>query len=81
MPITPDTGFFWFFSSSNVEMVIKVLDGCGVNQRFWVFYAATTNVYFTVTVTDNRTGQSKQYTNPANTAALPVQDTAAFSCP
>ncbi|HVR10027.1 MAG TPA: S53 family peptidase [Thermoanaerobaculia bacterium] len=74
-------GLFWFFAAANPELLIKVLDGCGVNQRFWVFFAATTNVYFTVTVTDNRTGQSKQYTNPANTAALPLQDTQAFTCP
>jgi hypothetical protein len=24
--ITGDTGYFWFFQSSNVELVIKVLD-------------------------------------------------------
>ncbi|MBV8200272.1 MAG: S8/S53 family peptidase [Acidobacteria bacterium] len=73
-------GLFWFFAASNPEVLIKVLDGCGVNQQFWIFFAATTNVYFTVTVTDTTTGHSKQYTNPANTAALPVQDTAAFPC-
>ena len=30
IPLTGDTGAFWFFSSSNVEVVIKVLNGCGV---------------------------------------------------
>ncbi len=74
-------GLFWFFAPANPELLIKVLDGCTVNQRFWVFYAATTNVYFTVTIKDNQTGQSRQYTNSANTAAKPLQDTAAFPCP
>jgi pseudomonalisin len=73
-------GLFWFFAPTNPELLIKVLNGCGVNQEFWIFYAATTNVYFTVTVTDTTTGHSKQYTNPANTAAAPLQDTAAFPC-
>jgi pseudomonalisin len=73
-------GLFWFFAPSNPELLIKVLNGCGINQDFWIFYAATTNVYFTVTVTDTTTGHSKQYTNSANTAAVPVQDTAAFPC-
>jgi hypothetical protein len=34
-----------------------------------------------ITVTDTRTETSKPYTNPLNTAFLPVQDTSAFSCP
>ncbi len=26
--LTPDTGYLWFFASSNVEAVVKVLNGC-----------------------------------------------------
>jgi hypothetical protein len=35
-PDTAHRGFasFWFFSPANVELLVKVLDGCG-NQRFW----------------------------------------------
>ena len=73
-------GLFWFFAAANPELLIKVLDACQVNQQFWVFYAAGTNVGFTVTVTDTKTGRSKQYTNPPGTAAPPVQDTAALPC-
>jgi pseudomonalisin len=73
-------GLFWFFAPSNPELLIKVLDACQLNQKFWVFYAAGTNVGFTVTVTDTKTGRSKQYTNPQKTAAPPLQDTAAFPC-
>ncbi len=73
-------GLFWFFGADNPEMLIKVLNGCGVNQRFWVFYAATTNVGFAVTVTDTKLGRSKQYTNADLTAAPPQQDTGAFTC-
>ncbi|HZI67706.1 MAG TPA: hypothetical protein VFF17_14190 [Thermoanaerobaculia bacterium] len=82
VPGAPDSGLFWFFAPSNLEMLIKVLDGCGLNSRYWVFFAAGTNVEFTVTVTDTQTGTQKTYTNPLNTAAAPVQDTSAFAtCP
>lgn len=32
-----DIGVFWFFIEDNVEIVIKVFDGCGVNGCYWVF--------------------------------------------
>lgn len=80
--LTDDTGYFWFFSSSNVEVVIKVLNGCGLNSRYWVFAAGLTDVRTTITVTDTKTGSVKQYINPLGTAFAPVQDTAAFAtCP
>ncbi|HEV3457964.1 MAG TPA: right-handed parallel beta-helix repeat-containing protein [Thermoanaerobaculia bacterium] len=73
-------GLFWFFSSDNPEMLIKVLDACTLNQQFWVFYSATTNVGFTVEVVDTSTGRTRTYANQDGTAAPPLQDTAAFSC-
>lgn len=82
VPSAPDSGLFWFFAPSNLEMLIKVLNGCGLNSRYWVFFSAGTNVEFTVTVTDTQTGAVKTYSNPLNTAAAPVQDTGAFAtCP
>lgn len=74
-------GLFWFFASTNPEMLIKIIDGCALNNSFWVFFAATTNVGFTVTVTDTKTGHQATYTNPDQNAAPPVQDTSALSCP
>jgi hypothetical protein len=73
-------GLFWFFNGDNPEILIKVLNACAVNQRFWVFYAATTNVGFTIDVEDTRTQRTRTYTNLDGTAAPPVQDTAAFAC-
>ena len=78
VPITSDTGYFWFFSSANVEMVIKVVDGRPLNSRFWVFAGGLTNVKVVITVIDTVTGAIKIYTNPLNTAFLPLQDTSAF---
>lgn len=82
VPTAPDSGLFYFFEAANIEMLVKVLDACPLNNRFWVFYAATTNVQFTLTVTDTQTGAVKVYFNPLNQAAAPVQDTSAFAtCP
>jgi hypothetical protein len=74
-------GLFWFFGGSNPEMLIKLIDGCSLTSHFWVFFAATTNVGFTVTVTDTQTAHQAIYTNADKHAAPPVQDTSALSCP
>ncbi|HEY6323436.1 MAG TPA: beta-propeller fold lactonase family protein [Thermoanaerobaculia bacterium] len=80
--LTSDTGYLWFFSSSNVEAIIKVLNGCGLSSTYWVFAGGLTNVQVTITVTDTLTGFSHQYNNPANTTFEPVQDTGTFkTCP
>jgi len=73
-------GLFWFFDGTNPEMLLKMLNACSLNERFWVFYSATTNVGFTVTVTDTHNGRSKVYSNKDGKAAPPIQDTSAFSC-
>lgn len=73
-------GLFWFFGASNPELLVKVLNGCGLNKKYWVFWSAGTNVGLTLSVTDTVTGSSKTYTNPNGKAAPPVQDTSALPC-
>jgi hypothetical protein len=77
VPLTSDTGYFWFFSSNNVELILKAVDGRGFNGRFWVFYGALSDVEYTITVTDTVTGAVKTYSNAAGHLAS-VADTAAF---
>lgn len=80
--LAADSGYFWFFSPTNVEVVVKVLDGCGVNNRYWVFAAGLTNVEVTLRVTDMKSGTTRPYVNPLLTAFKPIQDTNAFAtCP
>ena len=81
VPITGDTGYFWFFDAANIEVVAKVLDACGVNGRFWVFLGGLTNLEVTLTVTDTRTGASRTYASASGAPFPPVQDTAALPCP
>jgi len=79
-----DSGLFWFFDPDNVEMVLKVLDGCdtpGFNS-FWVFAGGLTNVEVDITVTDTLHDVTRTYSNPLNTPFQPIQDTQAFAtCP
>ena len=77
VPLTNDTGYFWFFDDANVEIVVKVLDGRAINGHFWVFYGAMSTVGYTIVVTDTETGEQRAYTNePGNLAS--VADTSAF---
>lgn len=76
--VSEDSGLFWFFEPDNWELLVKVLDGCGVNGRHWVFAAATTTVEYTLTVTDTRTNEVWTWTNPAGRAAPAVTDTGAL---
>jgi hypothetical protein len=73
---------FWFFSPNNVEAIVKVVNGCSFNQRYWVFGAGLTNVAVTLRVTDTQSGILHTYTNAQGNAFQPIQDTAAFAtCP
>ncbi len=80
VPLSGDTGYFWFFNSANVELTIKALDGRCFNDHFWIFYGALSNVEYTITVTDTETGKQRFYTNPLETFAS-VGDTKAFAVP
>ncbi len=75
-----DSSPFWFFDRNNWEMLVKVLDGCGVNGNFWVFASAATDVAFTLTVTDTQSGLERSYENPLGNPASAITDTAAFPC-
>ena len=67
-PMTGDRacGTFWFFDPSdeaNFELCLKVLDGTTFNDRFWVFAGATTDVEYTLTVTDTES-RLRHVSNP-----------------
>ncbi len=81
-PLTTDSGLFWFFAESNLEMLVKVIDGCGFNGRYWVYAAATTDIAYTVTIVDSETGDSWSRSNTLGNASRAFTDTSAFAhCP
>ena len=77
MPLNGDTGAFWFFDAANVELLLKVLDGLPLNDSWWVYFGALSNVAYMVTVTDTATGRVVEYRNPSGRFAS-VADTSAF---
>ena len=77
VPLTGDTGYFWFFSANNVEITLKVVDGRAFNGFFWAFYAALSDVAYTITITDMDTAVVKTYSNPQGSLAS-VADVTAF---
>jgi lysyl endopeptidase len=81
VPLTSDSGYFWFFGPENIELIVKILDACGApSSHFWVFAGGLTNVNVTMLVEDTVTGSSQRYTNLLGTAFHPLQDTEAFPC-
>ncbi len=79
---TSQSGLFTFFGADNWEVMVKVLNGCGLNNRWWVFTAATTNVHYEVVVTDATGGASRHYFNFSGISAPAITDTSAFAtCP
>ena len=75
------TGYFRFFAPNNIELVVKVLNGCSLNNHYWVFASGLTNVQVGLKITDTLTGAVATYNNPQGTAFQPIQDTSAFVCP
>lgn len=80
--LTSDSGYFWFFSPDNLELVVKVLDACAPFDRFWFFAAGLTNVGVEIRVEDTEALEERTWESPVGQAFAPVQDTEAFStCP
>ena len=75
---TNDSGLFQFFNRDNWEVLIKVLDGCALNGHVWVFGASTTNLGYSIVVTDTVTGAVKEYGNEPGLPAPAIANVKAF---
>jgi len=75
---TEDAGLFWFFDPDNWEVLIKVLDGCRLNDHVWVYGASTTDLGYIIRVTDTATGLEKTYRNEPGVPAPAITDATAF---
>lgn len=81
-PLTTDSGLFWFFGNTNMEVLVKVVNACAGFSRHWVYAAATTDVEYTLTATDTATGRSRSYFNPLGRRSAAITDSNAFAtCP
>jgi hypothetical protein len=80
--LTSDTGYFWFFDEENVEVVVKVLDACAINNRYWVFAGGLTDVDVELEVRDSVTGKGVTYRNAQGQPFAQIRDTSAIdACP
>jgi hypothetical protein len=78
---TNESAFFWFFSQSNFEIGLKILNACGINQKYWVFISGLTNQGWTVYIRDTVTGTVKTYSNPLGHLTSTTADTSSgLSC-
>lgn len=78
---TSDSALFYWTNPNNWEVLIKAINACSLNNRYWIYFAAATNVGYRVTVTDTLIGGSpKVYTNPVGNLAQATNDINAFNC-
>jgi len=63
VPQSDQTGLFWFFDASNIELIVKMIDGRGLNGFFWTYYGGLSDQEYWITVADTQTGASRTYHN------------------
>ncbi len=79
---TADSGYFWFFGPDNVEVTIKIIDGCAANGHWWVYAAGLTDVEVQLAVTDLETDTVFEIENLLGEPFALQRDIQAFSaCP
>ena len=82
LPGRDDTGFFWFFDESNIELTVKILRACPVNGHYWVFISSGSTVEYHLTVTHSVFPTLiNTYSNESGQVPELIADTTAFPCP
>ncbi|MCY3930946.1 MAG: hypothetical protein OXH70_04460 [Acidobacteria bacterium] len=74
---TSEAGLFFFFAPENLEVRVKVLDGCDVNGHHWVSAASATDMGLDLVVSDVRSGAERRYVKTAGVPEV-FTDTSAF---
>lgn len=80
LPLSDNSGAFWFFDAANLEAVVKLLDGRTVNDHYWLFAGSLSNLGYDLQVTDTETRTTRRYTNPPGQFAS-LSDVEAFAAP
>lgn len=77
-----ESAFYTFFSVTNFEMGVKVLNACipAFGNKYWVFVSGLTDQGWTVTVRDSLTGGTRTYSNAVGHLSTTFADTSAFGC-
>lgn len=82
-----ESAVFYFFNPDNAEVLVKVLNGCAINQHWWVYSAPATDIRYRVTAwPPNRAGTrwTSARAFPGSTAGFTwvsaITDFKAFGC-
>jgi len=88
VPHSDQTGLFWFFGETNIELIVKMLDARPFTPTFWSYYGGLSDVEYWIIVTDTQTAATKTYHNDAGSIcghgdvnAFPAPSSAAVSVP
>lgn len=78
---TSASGLFRFYESdpSNWEVLLKMVDGCRTNGRFWVLVSAATGFGWRLEVVDQESSLGRAWFHPLDGRASGVADFEAFS--
>ena len=79
--VNQDSGGLTFFDQANLEILVKVLDACAINDRFWVFASGLTDVGVTLVVGDRLEDVERTYESSLGTPFELIRDIDAFACP
>ncbi|MEM1205789.1 MAG: fibronectin type III domain-containing protein [Acidobacteriota bacterium] len=66
VPNTDGSGFFWFFNSRNLELLVDLVDGADDNGHFQLRAVALSDLPYTLEVTDTQTGLTRTYERTAD---------------
>jgi hypothetical protein len=72
---------FSFDDPNDVQGAVKVVDGCAVDGRDWVFVGGLTDQEVYLHVDHTEAGTARLYANALKNAWRPVLDTEGFECP
>ena len=79
--LTANSGYFWIFDSTNIELVAKMVSFCSGSSGNWAIYASgLTDIQITFNVTDTKNGISRSYSNPLGNRFSTIAD-GPFPCP
>ncbi len=77
---TDVSGLLWFFNRDNVEVLVKVLNGCAVNGHHWVYVSPVTDLAFNLSVTGPAGAGHWRHRNRQGEVGRTSADTFAFAC-
>ena len=70
----------YFFGRENVEIFVKILDGCAINDHHWLLVAGLTDVGVDLRIRDLAGGGQKVFHTAPGQAFTPSIDVRAFPC-